>query len=176
MNFFVKYENQTLLWNTINRYPLFENFKIGNEKEKWFQQIIEQTYINKQNQHKTLQELNRETIANMIQILKTETENTNKKCLENKTFNEIQTDYNKMLSKTIPKEIDFKEKITDEPIHDINDSLEKIKKEREELINVSNISSPPNYNELLVLLKEIKTELIDQKSIIKSYFEKNQPS
>jgi hypothetical protein len=185
MNLFVNHENQTILWNTINKHPLFEKIKTTHEKDQWFRRMIEQTYINEKNNNKTLQELNRETIAKMISILKNENEtelipktppeNNNppiNNFKNNKTFDEIQTEYKKMLSKNSPKEIDFKEKITDEPIHDMNETLERIKKERENIPPLfpsgESSSSQQQSNEILLLLKEFKTE---QQNIMKTLLE-----
>lgn len=171
MNLFINHENQTILWNTINRHPLFEKNKNIHEKEKWFQMMIEYTYANKSNINKTLQELNRDTIKHMIDTLKRQLPDPSIQ-LHQKSFDEIQTEYKKMLSNDPPKEIDFKEKCIDEPMHNINETLERYKKEREEMINISNINSMSSLqsdNEVLILLKEIKTELFEQKNMIKEF-------
>ena len=75
MSLFILPENQKLIWNTMNKLPLF--IKLGNdsnsEREQWFKEIIHDTY--EQNKTKSLsvqelRQLNKETISYMINNLK----------------------------------------------------------------------------------------------------------
>ena len=58
MSTFISYNNQTILWNTIQKVPLLQQ-KIQKEYQaNWFRQIIEDIYIQNQYRNLNVQELN----------------------------------------------------------------------------------------------------------------------
>lgn len=76
MSLYILTENQTLIWETMNKIPQFQEFGNADKggQQKWFQHIIEQFY--ESNKFKLLsvqdlQQLNRETLGYMIRELKT---------------------------------------------------------------------------------------------------------
>ena len=71
MNLFIHSENQIMLWNVISQSLLFQN--LGNSREEWFRNIIQQFHQNMPNLVVTtevLQKLNKETINYMLDTLK----------------------------------------------------------------------------------------------------------
>lgn len=180
MNLYIHPDNQTLLWNTINKSIDFINHHATfSEKEVWFQSIIKQFYINNINNsnNKSLFDLNRETIKFMVDQLKNQTNSNqtttqisdindvntkiienpdNKKHQQQQSFIELQQEYEKMLSKNAPKSIDFTEKIEDEPITNMDELLEIYKKERES--RIINITGEQETNIINENLKKIEDE------------------
>lgn len=76
MSLYILIENKTLIWETMNKIPQFQEFgKMDQvEQQKWFQHIIQQFY--ESNKFKLLsmqdlQQLNRDTLGYMIRELKT---------------------------------------------------------------------------------------------------------
>ena len=70
MSLYILPENQTLIWNTISK---MSHFQKKEEKQKWFQSIIQQFYdkSNPKLNVPELRSLNKETIQYMIHELKT---------------------------------------------------------------------------------------------------------
>jgi len=71
MSLYILPENQKLIWESINKIPVFQSFT--GDQEEWFREIIQQFY--ESNKFKLLsvqelQQLNRDTISYMIQALK----------------------------------------------------------------------------------------------------------
>jgi hypothetical protein len=196
MNLYIHPDNQTLLWNTINKSIDFINHHATfSEKEVWFQSIIKQFYINNINNsnNKSLFDLNRETIKCMVDQLKNQTNSNqtttrineindindintkiienpdNKKHQQQQSFIELQQEYEKMLSKNAPKSIDFTEKIEDEPITNMNELLEIYKKERESrIINIIGEQEPNiiNENPKKIEINITREELNELKNIL----------
>ncbi len=99
MSTFISYNNQTILWNTIQKVPLLQQ-KIQKEYQaNWFRQIIEDIYI--QNQYRNLNvqelnELNKQTISYMINSLKkSNTENNQTTSIENLDYQDTNTEFSK---------------------------------------------------------------------------------
>ena len=99
MSTFISYNNQTILWNTIQKVPLLQQ-KIQKEYQgNWFRQIIEDIY--KQNQYRNLNvqelnELNKQTISYMINSLKkSNTENNQTTSIENLDYQDTNTEFSK---------------------------------------------------------------------------------
>ena len=99
MSTFISYNNQTILWNTIQKVPLLQQ-KIQKEYQaNWFRQIIEDIYT--QNQYRNLNvqelnELNKQTISYMINSLKkSNTENNETTSIENLDYQDTNTEFSK---------------------------------------------------------------------------------
>jgi len=77
---FIEYNNQTLLWNTITKIPLFNEKVDPDFQAQWFRDIIEKIYINQQHRllnNTELQTLNKYAVSTMISSLKNITLNEN---------------------------------------------------------------------------------------------------
>lgn len=99
MSTFISYNNQTILWNTIQKVPLLQQ-KIQKEYQaNWFRQIIEDIYT--QNQYRNLNvqelnELNKQTISYMINSLKkSNNENNQTTSIENLDYQDTNTEFSK---------------------------------------------------------------------------------
>ena len=70
---FIEHNNQTLLWNTITKLPLFHEKIDPDFQAQWFRDMIEKIYINQQHRilnNNELLTLNKHTISCMITSLK----------------------------------------------------------------------------------------------------------
>ena len=99
MSTFISYNNQTILWNTIQKVPLLQQ-KIQKEYQaNWCRQIIEDIYT--QNQYRNLNvqelnELNKQTISYMINSLKrSNNENNQTTSIENLDYQDTNTEFSK---------------------------------------------------------------------------------
>lgn len=99
MSTFISYNNQTILWNTIQKVPILQQ-KIQKEYQaNWFRQIIEDIYT--QNQYRNLNvqelnELNKQTISYMINSLKrSNNENNQTTSIENLDYQDTNTEFSK---------------------------------------------------------------------------------
>lgn len=169
MSNYISYENQTMLWNTIKNVPLFsEQIEIQNQTE-WFKIIIGKFYndnVDKYLDSLELMNLNRKTIKYMIDLLKTQKRNNEIKQEIPKYIEEPKDDYmtrkleyDSMLRKEKPEEPKFIENIgKDEVIENMNDLLEKQRKERNMDLNIQkSVNFPLNNNvneEEIKFLKE----------------------
>lgn len=75
MSLYIHQENQKLIWESICKLPIFQEFGIlgPGKRETWFRSIIQQFYEGHQSKSLTLDELrqlNRETVAYMLNELK----------------------------------------------------------------------------------------------------------
>lgn len=152
-NVYIHNKNQELLWATINKTPLFASI---NDRENWFKQII-QMFYNKYpivKDRETLQRINKETISYMIEAIKSSlplhspistpdsipnisnyqtTKPTEKKQqIYNGAFEERQTQYEQMFAKPAAPEVNFTEKLDDTPISNMEELIEKHRRERDE--------------------------------------------
>ena len=76
MTLFILPENQKLIWDTMNKAPLFADFiaHSNENKDVWFREIIHQMYEKHRDKTLTipeLRQLNKETISQMLSSLKT---------------------------------------------------------------------------------------------------------
>ena len=76
MTLFILPENQKLIWDTMNKAPLFADFVAHSNENKdvWFREIIHQMYEKHRDKTLTipeLRQLNKETISQMLSSLKT---------------------------------------------------------------------------------------------------------
>jgi hypothetical protein len=101
-------ENQTLLWNTIQKIPLLHDQIPTYQQEDWFKQIIGMFYQKNQDTQYDLRQLNKETIGYMIRSLKPEipTEEYTPKFDVERAIKQLQEDV-ALLKKLIsePKEV-----------------------------------------------------------------------
>jgi hypothetical protein len=82
MTLFILPENQKLIWDTMNKAPLFADFVAHSNENKdvWFRDIIHQMYEKHRDKTLTipeLRQLNKETISQMLSSLKTRTQPLN---------------------------------------------------------------------------------------------------
>jgi len=157
-NIYIHPQNQQLLWNTMNKTPMFSHMN-PKIKDSWFKGIIQQFYNSNQHVYDTalLQQINKETIAYMIANLKggstvpsggmttmqgppanmvyrgKEDERALKQEEFNKAFEERQNQY--FLKKPPMPDIDFTEKLDDRPITNMEELIQMHQKEREYEIN-----------------------------------------
>ena len=134
-------DNQTLLWNTIQKAPHFE--KLGENKSQWFKSIIRDFYENdgkKINNQADLQTINKSTIAYMVHSLKQmntalpSTTGMNERISHyTEQFNDRQKEYERMNAKPPPPQIDqINEKIADEAITNMEELIRQQLNQREQ--------------------------------------------
>ena len=193
MTLFITNRNQELLWKIINKneyiYNLDENFKIN-----WFRQVVEyyyDKYSNKKLKNTDIKSINEEFIIHIkkdIIFMKEYNEKEKKereKEIMNKDnfFNKIsdklepksssfnddytqrQEEYNELLKKPLPKEVNFSEKREEETIKDMDDLLLKQQEIRENLDKETSIlyEKYVNDNQLLKNKDEKEIESIEPK-------------
>lgn len=152
MSIYVTQENQKLLWNTLHKSPLLVEVFSQNQiqqKEQWFKSVIEMffnQYRFKTLSKRDLQQLNQDTLTNMMQqlreyISKNQTiqnngssspsttietppiPQNNRQDLFNNQFQQRQKEYEKMIDKPVKDTIDFRDKMDDEPISNMDELL-----------------------------------------------------
>jgi hypothetical protein len=134
-------DNQTLLWNTIQKAPNFE--KLGINKTQWFKSIIQDFYENEGKFIRTqidLQNINKSTIAYMVHALKQmstslpSTSGSAERISQyNDEFNHRQKEYEMMNAKPLPPQIDqVNEKIADEAITNMDELIRQQLNQREQ--------------------------------------------
>jgi hypothetical protein len=154
-------ENQELLWKVMQKSPLFQNMQ-NQYKHIWFKSIIQyfyEKYASTVITPEILQHLNRETIQYMVEALKSSqepsipvvrpietpqnpyppsymgktAESMQKHEVYTKAFEQRQRDFQTLLSKPTAPEVDFKEKMEDGPIRNMEELIEQHRREREQL-------------------------------------------
>jgi hypothetical protein len=158
-------DNQTLLWNTIQKAPNFE--KLGDKKTQWFKSVIRDFYEQEGKSIKTqsdLQNVNKSTITYMVHLLKQITPNPIHKTqypsmtsLPSTTgsverinqyteqFNHRQKEYEMMNAKPLPPPIDaVNEKISDEAITNMDELIRQQLAQREQELKMFGQSPQQN--------------------------------
>lgn len=158
MVYFISRENQDLLWNVAHKNTFIGKYlqKIHqDDKYVWFRNIIgifHDKYGSNDLTVQQLQQINKETIKYMIQTIQSK-RMSNQSNQSNQTGHFIQTppiptntrqeeyanqfelrqkEYNQMIEKKTPTEIDFRENFEkDEPIQDIKALMQKHMQERD---------------------------------------------
>ena len=150
MSLYLNPKNTSIIWQTLQTYPPFsEVFDNPESRKMWFGNILNQFSINASSMLPltVLHELNSKTVKFMIEDLKRKqlTKNDNKMLYSNQPsresdkvissdvgfkFEQRQKEYEDMRKESIPEPINFSI-VNDEPIQNINDLLEKHKKDRE---------------------------------------------
>jgi hypothetical protein len=146
MSLYVNPENQKLLWNIINKHPkIIEYFsnRPSENQSYWFQSCIGYIYENIKYENLTIEKLqhcNKETLKYMLSTIKEPTinnelsndvqysrtnveQNLSKSDLLNKNFAIRQKEYEDMVEKKLPDTIDFRDKMDDEPISNMDEVL-----------------------------------------------------
>ena len=152
MSLYTNKINQEILWNIITKSSLIS---IIQNKELWFREIIQLFHVSKGDisDIQTLKLINRETLQYMIndlqnkkisltpkvqnKIIETEymgknVEKAKKQEHYNNAFEERQKQFNELFAKPNIPEVDFSEKLDDEPLTNMEELIEKHRKEREE--------------------------------------------
>ena len=179
MSLFIHPENQEMLWNMISKTGLFlQVFGSGSpQSQTWFRNIIHEFYNQTQNKILTsadLTVLNRNVISNMIQLLKQQVPPVthvsptyvveSKEEKSTRQFQERQSDYENMLKKPVPKQVDFGDSVKDEAISNMDELIKEHMKQREEELQL--IPPPANYqvNQSVqeVLVKEASIDIREQ--------------
>ena len=193
MALYVNPENQKLLWNIINKHPkIIEYFsnRPSENQSYWFQSCIGYMYENIKYDNLTidkLQHCNKETLKYMLSTIKEPTinnelrndvqysrtnveQNLSKSDLLNKNFAIRQKEYEDMNEKKVPDTIDFRDKIDDEPISNMDEVLRTHLQMREnELKQYAPLPVvPENENSKIITDKNIINDnSIDQDSKLK---------
>jgi len=102
MSLYILNENQKLIWDSMNKIPQFQTFgrDVPGQREDWFRDIIQKFY--ESNKFKLLsvselQQLNRDTVAYMIQELKSQSYSTFTPTMGS-FFDDVSTNNAQMLS------------------------------------------------------------------------------
>lgn len=181
MSQYIRPENQTILWNTIQRVELFRRVLTTDSHQwEWFKEIVGWFYEENRNRRLTkhdLEQLNRRTIEHMILSLKkmasqnvpkkhvsfhesigldlselefsefdknppqiripsAASSNLEKKSIQSQQYSNAfaarQQEYEQMTKRETPPEPNFKEELSDEIIRNMDELLERQKKQREE--------------------------------------------
>lgn len=169
MSLYITKENQDILWNAINRNLYIRQFldKLSTPKRNtWFRDIIQHIYSSIQNQKINIQELNeinKSTIRFMIEEIRSFEENNKKTNAsiytppiqrENKTeiyaneFEERQRQYQQMVEKKVPEDIDFRETDNDN-MPNMEDLMKKQMAEREQEIKMYQNQEKSQTTEIL---------------------------
>ena len=161
MTLYISQENQTLLWQMIQKTQQFITIfqhSPSDSKTNWFKSQIQKIYqqlphsINREQ----LKQINRDTLTNMIQDLtrlqansmKTPINHTNQidrpitidrppfsrlsKDPEIKSLTEYETQYKSLLETPKPQVPDFSEKFDDQPIPDMESLIKEHQRQREQ--------------------------------------------
>ena len=161
MSTFISYNNQTILWNTIQKVPLLQQ-KIQKEYQaNWFRQIIEDIYT--QNQYRNLNiqelnELNKQTISYMINSLKkSNTENNQTTSIENLDYQDTNTEFSKREKEyeilknntKMNEKPNFNETIEDKAIDNMDELLYNQQIQRDldlQAVEIKDLQKPKNVS------------------------------
>jgi hypothetical protein len=197
---YVHPENQKLLWNTIQKTPIFNN--LGSRQTQWFKSVIQHFYEEYPNAKiiKTQQELqtiNRATISFMVNSLKemfqpkqtvTQSSETNygntrlpstsgsneRMSYYNDQFNNRQKEYESMNAKPLPPTNNIvDEKISDEAITNMDELIRQQIEQRElemKMYGQVPIVQPPRK---LNINEEIPKESVENLIVYNDYNDEN---
>jgi hypothetical protein len=148
MSLYIHPENQTLLWNTLQKNPKFHNITIN--KQEWFSNIIKAFYENIQYlpplTPQDLLQINRQTITYMMEEINTLL-NDRPKFTESKKvvsdFNMRQQEYEASLKPKVPPIADFSEKINDDAIQNMDELLQQQIRQRDYDVEQAKERLPP---------------------------------
>lgn len=142
---YVSVENQTLLWNTIQKVQLLHEQIPPYQQQDWFKQILGMFYQKIQNTSYDLRQLNKETIGYMISALKPQPET-------------IETKPSPKLGE--PK---FGEPISDTAIENMEELLQQQMKQRE--LDVVPFQ-PSEIAEMRRAIKQLQEDVAQLKKLI----------
>lgn len=145
MSSYITASNQEMLWRTIQKNALFSQTLTQEQQPIWFREIIGNFYsenVNKNLSNSELLELNKSTLRFMIHNLKgrvtrepTLNEPINDR-LEPQSvsyqsnYDTLQNNYNDMHKRIIPEEPDFKERMDDDKIQNMDELIQQQLRER----------------------------------------------
>lgn len=145
MSSYITASNQEMLWRTIQKNSLFSQTLTQEQQPIWFREIIGNFYsenVNKNLSNSELLELNKSTLRFMIHNLKGRVtrepilnEPINDR-LEPKSvsyqsnYDTLQNNYNDMHKRIIPQEPDFKERMDDDKIQNMDELIQQQLRER----------------------------------------------
>jgi mevalonate kinase len=144
MSSYIAASNQEMLWRTILKNALFCQILTPEQQPIWFREIIGVFYsetTNKNLSNNSLLELNKNTIRYMVRKLKEQTSQPaisvpiNDRLQPQSSsyqsdYDKLQTNYNDMHQRNVPREPDFKEPIDDEKITNMDELLQQQSKDR----------------------------------------------
>mgnify|MGYP003706619763 FL=1 len=179
MSSYITASNQEMLWRTIKKNALFDQVLTQEQQPIWFREIIGNFYsenANKNPSNNELLELNKSTLRFMILNLKGRREPVLNEPINDRlepqsvsyqsNYDTLQNDYNNMHKRNVPQEPDFKEKIDDEKIQNMDELIQQQLKERElEMpkppIELMSKSVNPVHAQVEIKDMSIQTENID---------------
>lgn len=133
---YISAENQTLLWNTIQKVGMLHETIPASYQAEWFREIISMYHNEYKNKKYDLKQLNKDTIGCMINSLKVQKD---------------RPDYDK----APPPEPNFKEQIGDGVIENMDELLQQQIRQRE-----LDLSRPHDeLGDLRRLVKKLQEEL-----------------
>jgi len=164
MSLFIHPTNQNILWNIITGNPLVINYFNSRptlNKEQWFKTAISDFYSNNKNRQLDKDELNnmnKELLTMMVHSIRNENNRSsgallndrlasepiintppyvkeNRENAFNSQFQQRQQEYDEMVQRKVPTEIDFREKNDDNNIGNISELIEREKEERQKLLS-----------------------------------------
>jgi molecular chaperone DnaK (HSP70) len=140
---YISAENQTLLWNTIQKVGMLHETIPASYQADWFREIVSMYYNEYKNRSYDLKQLNKETIGHMINSLRSKP----------------RPDYDK----ATPPEPNFKEQISDGVIENMDELLQQQIRQRE-----LDLSRPQDdLAELRRMVKKLQEELERKEHIIR---------
>jgi len=170
MALFIHSQNQSLLWNIISNMDITKVIFVEGSPQKsiWFKNIIEEFYIKCYGRNLSidqLRELNRQVIAYMVENLKTiynsaakpasvqiqspiepqtiySRSSANKAEQYNEQFGQRQREYENMVKKPLPQEVNFSENVKDEPISNMEELIRQQQQMREYEISSIQMQGP----------------------------------
>lgn len=162
MSLYIEEKNQTLLWNLMNKNPIFSTiFPIISQKTEWFKTIVSQIYstLPPKITNELLLNKNKETLKIMVNDLKLRmnqqpiyTRNQKEPTSINSQFEERQKEYESMMKKPVVEEISFKEEPDDGVIKNMDELIQKQLREREH--DLQRISQQYQNNKPVLDIKE----------------------
>jgi hypothetical protein len=147
MAIYIHPENQKLLWNTIQKNAKFHQLPFS--KEDWFSNTIKSFYERVQYKnltHQELMNLNRQTIAYMMEDIQLHLSERPKFTESKKMVNEFsvrQQEYENALKPKIPPVADFSEKISDDTIQNMDELLQQQIRQRDYDVEKAKELLPP---------------------------------
>ena len=148
MALYIHPENQTLLWNTLQKNPKFHHITIN--RQEWFSSIIKSFYEKIQYlpplTTQDLLQINRQTISYMMEEINALLVDRPKFTESKKVvsdFNTRQQEYESALKPKLPPIADFSEKISDDAIQNMDELLQQQIRQRDYDIEKAKERLPP---------------------------------
>jgi hypothetical protein len=141
---YISVENQTLLWNTIQKVGILHETIPASYQADWFREIVSMYYNEYKNRSYDLKQLNKETIGHMINSLRSKPTPDYDKATQRHDYD-----------KAAPPEPNFKEQVNDGVIENMEELLQQQIRQRE-----LDLSRPQDdLAELRRMVKKLQEEL-----------------